>query len=159
MVKGVDPLDAHARSRLMSRIRGRGNRSTEVAMVKILKAGQIKGWRRHIAIRIQSVALGRQSVVCPDFVFPKKKIALFIDGCFWHGCPKHSVAPSKNAQFWKDKIGANMKRDRRQRRQLRKQGWCVIAVWEHCLKHKTFSPIMVRLSRVLDSDVRWRVQP
>ena len=158
MVKGVDPLDAHERSRLMSRIRGRGNLSTEMAMVQFLKAGQIKGWRRHIAIRIQSVAPRRQRVVCPVFVFPKKKVALFIDGCFWHGCPKHSVVPSKNAQFWKDKIQANMRRDRRQRRQLRKLGWRVIAVWEHCLKSKTFSPIMLRLSKALDSDVRWRVQ-
>jgi DNA mismatch endonuclease (patch repair protein) len=130
-----------------------------MAMVQFLKAGRINGWRRHIAIRIRSVAPRRERVVCPDFVFPKKKVSLFIDGCFWHEFPKHSVVPSKNEQFWKDKIQSNMRRDRLQRRQLRKLGWCVIAVREHCLKSKTFSPIMLKLSKALDSEVRWRVQP
>ena len=134
----------------MARIRGRGNLSTEGAMLGLLKAGGIKGWRRHVAIRVHEVVSGRKRQVRPDFVFPKKRVALFIDGCFWHGCPKHSVAPSKNADFWREKIRNNKKRDRLQRKGLRKQGWVVIAVWEHSLKGGAFSPTLLRLRKALD---------
>jgi DNA mismatch endonuclease (patch repair protein) len=70
----------------------------------------------------------------PDIVFPRHKIAIFIDGCFWHGCPKHGVHPRTNRKFWVDKIEANRKRDRRASRELRKLGWRVIRVWEHDVK-------------------------
>lgn len=150
MVKGVDPLDAEARSCLMARIRGRGNPSTERAMLVLLKAGGIEGWRRHVPIRVQEVVSGRKLLVRPDFVFPKERVGLFIDGCFWHGCPKHSVTPSKNAGFWRRKIQSNKKRDRLQRNGLRKQGWIVMSVWEHSMKGGTSSSILLRLRKALD---------
>jgi DNA mismatch endonuclease (patch repair protein) len=84
---------------------------------------------------------------------------LFIHGCFWHGCPKHSVAPSENADFWREKIRNNRKRDRLQRKSLRKQGWVVVAVWEHSLKGGTHSPTLFRLRRALDPHVDVGVRP
>jgi DNA mismatch endonuclease, patch repair protein len=70
----------------------------------------------------------------PDFVFPKQKIALFVDGCFWHGCPQHGTMPKNNRPFWEKKLAGNVERDAYVARQLRKMGWKVIRVWEHELK-------------------------
>jgi DNA mismatch endonuclease, patch repair protein len=70
----------------------------------------------------------------PDFVFPKQKVALFVDGCFWHGCPRHSNMPRNNQEFWAKKLGGNKTRDKLVNRELRKMGWVVVRVWEHELK-------------------------
>jgi DNA mismatch endonuclease (patch repair protein) len=70
----------------------------------------------------------------PDFVHRKEKIAIFIDGCFWHKCPKHFKAPASNKKFWKDKINKNVKRDKAVIKKLRKDGWRVIRIWEHDVK-------------------------
>ncbi len=66
-----------------------------------------------------------------DIVFRRAKVAVFIDGCFWHGCPIHGTWPKANARFWRDKIETNRQRDRDTNRQLRRFGWFVIRVWEH----------------------------
>jgi DNA mismatch endonuclease (patch repair protein) len=70
----------------------------------------------------------------PDFADRKRKIAVFIDGCFWHGCPRHGHYPKSNAQFWKNKILTNKKRDKRFNLKLKENGWRVIRVWEHELR-------------------------
>lgn len=111
------------RSRIMSRVRSRYNKSTELRMVAALKVGGIKGWRRHAQIA------GR-----PDFVFRGQKVAVFVDGCFWHGCPACYKAPAKNAAFWSEKVQYVAGRDRRVTRELRASGWTVIRVWEHALR-------------------------
>jgi DNA mismatch endonuclease Vsr len=69
----------------------------------------------------------------PDFVFSKQKLVVFVDGCFWHGCPRHSQHVSKSAANWKDKIAANKKRDLRSTKCLRLRGWRVLRIWEHDL--------------------------
>ncbi len=107
----------------MSRIKGKGNKDTELVMIQILRSNHISGWRRNQAV------FGK-----PDFVFPKQKIALFVDGCFWHGCPKHSNMPQNNREFWQKKLQGNKERDKRVTRELRKLGWVVVRVWEHELK-------------------------
>lgn len=109
----------------MSRIRGNGNKATELALAKLFRRHGITGWRR------------RQSVFGkPDFVFPKSRLAVFVDGCFWHGCPKHGTRPKQNRKFWDTKIARNRARDRRVNRELRKLGWRVVRIWEHDLaKH------------------------
>jgi DNA mismatch endonuclease (patch repair protein) len=66
-----------------------------------------------------------------DVVFPRRKVAVFLDGCFWHGCPEHYKAPKTNAAFWRDKVEYNMSRDRSVDELLRQTGWEVIRVWEH----------------------------
>jgi DNA mismatch endonuclease, patch repair protein len=80
------------------------------------------GWRRHQPI------FGR-----PDFIFRKARVAVFVDGCFWHGCPKHSNMPANNRAFWKRKLTANRVRDRLVSKMLRRQGWRVVRIWEHDL--------------------------
>lgn len=70
----------------------------------------------------------------PDFANKNRKIALFIDGCFWHGCKDHFKCPKTNSKFWWDKIERNMKRDKEVTERLRAEGWTVIRIWEHELK-------------------------
>ena len=107
----------------MATVRSRGNRATELALVQLFRAAGIKGWRRHAKV------IGK-----PDFVFPKAKLAIFVDGCFWHGCKKHCRMPSSNQSYWDAKIARNMKRDLQTRRLLRARGWTVLRIWEHELR-------------------------
>lgn len=110
------------RSAVMSRIRGHGNKGTELALMKLFRQHRITGWRR------------RQDVFGkPDFLFRRNRLALFVDGCFWHGCPRHCKIPAGNRGFWKKKFAANKARDRRVNRELRKLGWRVVRIWEHDL--------------------------
>jgi DNA mismatch endonuclease (patch repair protein) len=114
------------RSDVMSRIRGSGNKATELTLAKLFRQYGITGWRR------------RQSVFGkPDFVFPKSRLAVFVDGCFWHGCPKHGTRPKQNRKFWDAKIARNRARDRRVNRELRKLGWRVVRIWEHDLAKRS----------------------
>ena len=82
----------------------------------------------------------------PDFVFQKLKVALFVDGCFWHGCPKHGTKPKTNAKFWRDKIAGNMARDKKVNRLLRAKGRAVIRIWQHELSRKNETTLLKRLA-------------
>ena len=124
------------RSEVMSRIRGHGNKDTELALIKIFRLHRMTGWRRH------QPAFGK-----PDFVFSALKVAVFVDGCFWHGCPAHSCTPASNRQFWTKKLASNKARDRLVNRTLRRAGWRVVRIWEHELK--TPSRCLARLVRTL----------
>ncbi|MCB1092674.1 MAG: very short patch repair endonuclease [Verrucomicrobiae bacterium] len=119
----ADSLSPEGRSQLMSRVRGKGNQSTEMRMIAILRDAGITGWRRN-----QDLA-GR-----PDFLFRPERVALFVDGCFWHGCPKCYRRPKSNQAFWDEKIRKNTARDRAVNRELKRKGWIVVRVWEHELK-------------------------
>jgi len=66
-----------------------------------------------------------------DVVFPGAKVAVFVDGCFWHGCPEHGTCPRNNAEFWRSKIEGNVRRDRDTDARLKADGWTVVRVWEH----------------------------
>lgn len=83
--------------------------------------------------------------VRPDFVFPKLRVAVFIDGCFWHGCPLHGTKPANNRAFWRRKLARNRARDRLVDRLLRAQGWRVVRVWEHELTLKRHGKLLKRL--------------
>ncbi len=124
------------RSEVMSRIRRKGNRSTELKLLKLFREHGISGWRRHQPLP------GR-----PDFVFPKELLAVFVDGCFWHGCPRCYQAPKKNKKFCRDKVTGNQRRDRRVARQLRTEGWSVCRVWECQLKRPV--TLIRRIRRML----------
>ena len=108
-----------ARSRIMRAIKGRGNLTTELAFALLLRRAGITGWRRHVSLP------GR-----PDFSFVSARVSVFIDGCFWHGCPKCYMPPRANRRFWRDKLESNRRRDRRVSRQLWRRGWSVIRIWE-----------------------------
>lgn len=118
-----DNMSKEKRSLTMSKIRAKGNLSTEIKMIQLLKSSDIKGWRRH-----------QKLIGNPDFVFPKKKLAIFIDGCFWHGCPKCFVEPRSNIEYWSSKIERNKKRDKAVNTELKRLGWTVLRFWEHSLK-------------------------
>jgi DNA mismatch endonuclease (patch repair protein) len=108
----------------MSRIRGTGNEETEVRLAKLMRAEGIRGWRRHLPIP------GR-----PDFSFRKQRVAVFVDGCFWHGCPRCFRLPKQNRAFWKKKIEGNRRRDRSVNGRLRRLGWKSLRIRECNLKH------------------------
>jgi DNA mismatch endonuclease, patch repair protein len=84
----------------------------------------------------------------PDFIFPEQKIAIFVDGCFWHGCPHCYVQPKSNVKYWKWKLKINQQRDKRQERNLRKAGWSVIRIWE-CQIRRDLSRQPTKILRVL----------
>jgi DNA mismatch endonuclease (patch repair protein) len=144
-----DVFSKAKRSEVMSRIRSRGNRDTELALVHLLRAHKISGWRRHVRVAVESRWLSverrrrsrnpqpsttnPQLAVRPDFVFRKSRTAIFVDGCFWHGCPRHATKPANNRAFWKKKLAGNKTRDRLVNRTLRRAGWKVVRIWEHAL--------------------------
>ncbi|MBI5397107.1 MAG: DNA mismatch endonuclease Vsr [Verrucomicrobia bacterium] len=125
------------RSQVMSRIRGRGNKDTELALMAIFRRHRISGWRRNQPV------FGK-----PDFVFPKRRLAVFVDGCFWHSCPKHRTKPANSAAFWRKKLTANKARDRRVTRTLRRLGWRVVRIWEHELERKNEARLAKKLERL-----------
>ncbi len=118
-----DWLTRKQRSRNMSSIRSKGNATTEGAFLTILRESRVSGWRRHLALP------GK-----PDFVFKRQNLVVFVDGCFWHGCPRCYRLPDDNRPYWKAKVMMNRRRDRRRNRELRALGWRVLRVWEHSLK-------------------------
>lgn len=107
----------------MARIKSGGNLATEERLVQTFRTFKISGWRRN------SKMFGK-----PDFVFHKAKLAVFVDGCFWHGCPAHGEIPATNRAFWKSKLERNRKRDLLVARTLRRNGWKVLRLWQHDLK-------------------------
>jgi DNA mismatch endonuclease (patch repair protein) len=109
-----------SRSGLMSRIRNTGNMTTEIRMVNLLKKACLKGWRRHAKL------LGK-----PDFVWPAAKVAVFVDGCFWHGhnCARN-LTPGRNVAAWQEKFTRNRQRDKKVTRELKKREWKVVRIWE-----------------------------
>jgi DNA mismatch endonuclease (patch repair protein) len=140
----ADVFTKAKRSEVMSRIRSRGNRDTELALARLLRANHITGWRRHIKVRIANCGLRKNGAhgvtrptfrVKPDFVFRQVLLALFVDGCFWHGCPKHATWPAHRAAWWRRKIEGNKTRDRLVNRTLRRSGWHVIRIWECDLRN------------------------
>lgn len=126
------------RSLVMAAIRSRGNKDTEVALALLLRRKKITGWRRHVPI------FGR-----PDFIFPKLRVAIFVDGCFWHGCPQHGTKPKNNSEFWMKKLASNQARDRLVTHTLRRLGWRVVRVWEHELRRKNEARLLTKLQRLL----------
>ena len=135
----ADVFTKAKRSDVMSRIRSRGNRGTELRLVAIFRAHGIAGWRRNRPV------FGR-----PDFVFPTERVAVFVDGCFWHGCSRHGRVPASNVAFWERKLEANKRRDRLVTRTLRRLGWRVVRIWEHSLKDGA-GRVAARVRRVLDA--------
>lgn len=123
IVVAPNAMTQEQRSYNMSRIRSSANRSTELAMIKFFREYGVKGWRRHVLLA------GK-----PDFVFRKQHIALFIDGCFWHGCEQHCQQPKSNIQYWHNKLRFNKQRDREVNAKLHEKGWIVIRVWEHTVR-------------------------
>ena len=114
----ADRIDAQTRSLIMSRIRGR---DTGIEM-------RLKGALRRIGLKGYRLQYGRHRI---DIAFVGRKVAVFADGCFWHGCPAHSAMPRTNVGYWSAKLVRNVERDRRTDMALVESGWTVLRFWEH----------------------------
>lgn len=137
----VDVYSKRKRSWLMGRVRSAGNKSTEDKLIAELKQNRVVGWRRKYPL------FGK-----PDITFPKNKLVIFVDGCFWHACPKHGQVPESNRDFWVAKISANKKRDRLVDKKIKIMGWKVLRIWECELKNeKLLGRKINRLRKLLSS--------
>src|SRR5271170_531087 len=112
------------RSNIMAAVKGKSNLSTEVVLRYALVRAGMSGWRLHA-----SDIMGK-----PDFYFDEARVAVFVDGCFWHGCDRCGHVPKTRSEFWRAKFDRNKARDIRTTRALRAEGIHVIRLWEHALK-------------------------
>lgn len=133
----MDNVSKEVRSRIMAGIRSRGNATTELTLGELLWAAGLRGYRKHWRVQ------GK-----PDFAWPGRKVAVFVDGCFWHGCSCKCL-PNTNRAFWRDKIETNKRRDLRVARSLRWEGWKVIRVKECAIRKPS---TLARIARALESE-------
>jgi len=119
-----DVFTKRKRSEIMSAVRSMGNRTTEWRLRSRLIRGGVSGWRLNV-----KNLFGK-----PDFVFDEARVAVFIDGCFWHGCRRCRTIPANNRKFWLHKIKRNKHRDFAVNKRLRKDGWLVMRFWEHKIR-------------------------
>ncbi len=131
----MDRVSKAVRSKIMAAIRSRENKTTEIALGKLFSAVGLRGYRKHWSVD------GR-----PDFAWPRLKVAVFVDGCFWHGCPHCHKPPKSNLRYWRPKLDQNRRRDKRISRRLRRAGWSVFRVWE-CQIGRMF--LVVRIARAV----------
>ena len=115
----ADVFSKSKRSEVMRAVKSRGNKSTELKLIGIFKAEKIVGWRRNHKL------FGK-----PDFIFPKQRLAVFLDGCFWHGHDCRNTKPADNADYWRQKIERNKNRDELVSKTLAEKGWQVLRIWE-----------------------------
>lgn len=128
----MDHVPKEVRSRIMATIHSRGNTTTELPLARLLRAAGLRGYRKHWPVT------GK-----PDFAWPSRKIAVFVDGCFWHGC-SCKYLPRTNTEFWRNKIETNKRRDRRVSQSLRRNGWKVIRVKECAVRKPSTLARIVR---------------
>jgi len=119
----ADTLSKSKRSQVMAAVRSSGNKATELKLISIFRANSISGWRRGASL------FGK-----PDFVFKRERVAVFVDGCFWHGCRLHYRMPRSNRLYWRRKKARNAARDRLVNQRLRDSGWRVLRIWAHALR-------------------------
>ena len=131
----LDVLSKKQRSYCMSQIKGK-NTKPEVVLRKAL-------WNTGFRHRLKNKLPGN-----PDIVYPSLKVVIFVDGCFWHKCPKHYQPPKTRVSFWKNKINGNVERDKKNNILLQSKGWLVIRVWEHEIKN-SLSTCAYRISGAL----------
>lgn len=137
-----DVLTPTARSLCMSRNRGRDT-SPEMLLRHAC-------WGYGLRYRISSKILGK-----PDIVFPGPRVAVFVDGCFWHGCPEHYQAPATRSDFWRSKVQATAQRDALVNRTLAESGWAVLRFWEHDLRT---NDLQFAAALAIDETVRARTE-
>lgn len=140
----MDNFTKEMRSHIMRAVKSRGNISTEVALINFFKKKKIKGWRRNCKL------YGK-----PDFAFPREKVAVFADGCFWHGHNCRNVKPKSHFKYWQNKIERNKKRDKEVSKALRKKGWRVFRIFECKIRE---SKIPTALQKAL-KDENHQVRP
>lgn len=126
------------RSEIMRRVKARGNKSTEMRLIALFQKNGITGWRRNYPVK------GR-----PDFVFLDKRVAVFVDGCFWHGHDCRNTRPKAHKEYWQKKRERNMRRDKEITALFEARGWVVLRIWECELKKKNETALVRKLLAVL----------
>lgn len=132
-----DVYDKATRSAVMSKVRSKGNKSTELRLIEVFNAYGITGWRRNYPVKGH-----------PDFVFMKRRMAVFVDGCFWHGHDCRNTRPKENEDYWAAKRERNIKRDIEVTADFERRGWIVIRIWECELKKKNLSKLVSKLDQM-----------
>ncbi len=127
-----DTFSKDERRAIMKKVKSSHNQSTELTLIKIFKELDIKGWRRNYPV------VGK-----PDFVFPLKKIAVFTDGCFWHGHNCRNITPKHNSDYWEKKRLRNIARDKKVNELFIQRGWTVLRFWECEIKKQTIDLVML----------------
>lgn len=135
-----DIFSKEKRSIVMKAVKSRNTKTTELKMIEIFKELRITGWRRTYPLT------GK-----PDFVFPKKRIVVFVDGCFWHGHDCRNVTPSANADFWNTKRAYNKHHDEIVNETLAKKNWTVIRIWECELKKKSREKLLIKINSLISN--------
>ena len=133
----TDTIDLQTRSEIMRKIKGKDT--------KLEKLVRSELWKRGYRYRKNAGDLSGK----PDMVFPGIKTVVFIDSCFWHGCPDHLRMPKSNVNYWNTKIQRNKKRDEAVNREYQKSDWHMVRIWEHDVK-TAFKETIDKLSLVLD---------
>ncbi len=133
-----DVFSKEKRSQVMKAVKSKNTKTTEMKIIQIFKELGIKGWRRTYPL------IGK-----PDFVFPRKRIIVFVDGCFWHGHDCRNVTPSANADFWNAKRLYNKEHDALVTETLQQKNWTVIRIWECELKKKNRELLLEKISMLL----------
>lgn len=126
------------KSEQMARVRSKDT-EPEITLRKAL-------WRAGVRYRLRPTLPGT-----PDIAFLRQRIAIFVDGCFWHGCPEHYTRPVRNAEFWIGKVDRNVRRDRTADKRLSELGWKVVRVWEHEITQDVYA-VVRRVRRLLSMD-------
>ena len=124
----ADIFDKSKRSEIMKKVRSKKNKSTELKLIELFKENNIHGWRRNYNVKGH-----------PDFVFLDKRIAIFVDGCFWHGHDCRNTRPKDNEDYWIKKRERNMKHDKEITEYFEGRGWTVVRIWECELSRKSTS--------------------
>lgn len=138
----MDKVSQEVRSRIMRSVRSTQNKSTEEKFRAALEEAGVSGWEVRPDMPFK-----------PDFIFREQKVAIFIDGCFWHGCPTcANKKPATNKEYWTKKIARNQKRDQEASEQLNAEGWRVFRFWEHDIKQDIAAAVS-QVARSLDRKI------
>ena len=133
----ADVFDKDKRSSIMKNVRSKGNKTTELKLIEIFRANGITGWKRGYPVKGH-----------PDFVFLTKRIAVFVDGCFWHGHDCRNTRPKDNEDYWARKRERNMQRDKNITAAFESRKWTVIRIWECELSKKKRDLLNDKLDKI-----------
>lgn len=131
----ADVFDPQKRSNVMRQVKSQKNKSTEIRLIEIFKQNNITGWKRNYPVKGH-----------PDFVFLKYRVAVFVDGCFWHGHDCRNTRPATNKEFWQKKRERNIKHDQEITELFQKRGWTVVRIWECELKRNNYGNALRRIT-------------
>lgn len=130
----ADVFDKEKRSNIMQKVRSKGNKSTELKLIEVFREMGISGWKRNYPVKGH-----------PDFVFLKKKVAVFVDGCFWHGHDCRNTRPADNQEYWQKKRERNIRHDKEITELFESRGWRVLRIWECEFKLKNRQILIEKL--------------